>query len=216
MEMKKYFVDYLNSIEVTTVLKEKINEFYEFCRFICPEETKEIFIHDTIQSSGERTYGKICFFSENLYIQAGIFEKKDTFYITPLKNQIINLSIEKECYDFKEATEDSRLAVFITFPEEEKYLAATKDNCDHLRNIILEYLLPNLQSFQKTFLVGGSGADLLEAGEIGSLEKLEKQIKSQSKKANGTPIVKTYFTKEGFHVILANPDRKKKESKEKI
>jgi hypothetical protein len=149
IKMKKYFVDYLNSIGVTEVLKEKINEIYEFYHFIYPEEVKDIFITDNIQNNGERTYGKTCFFSDNFYMETHLYQKKDNFYIAPLKNQIISLSIEKERYDFKKATEDSKLTLIINFPGDEKYLNARKNNCDYLRIMIVKYFLQNLQLYQE-------------------------------------------------------------------
>lgn len=208
--MKKYFVDYLNSIGVTNVLKEKINEFYEFYHFICPEDVKEIFITDNIREDGERTYDKTCFFSENFYMEARVFQKKDNFFIAPLKSQIINLSIEKKCYNFKKATEDSRLAVFVNFPEEEKWLAATKNNCDHLRDIMLEYFVPNLQSYQKTFLMGGREVDLLEA-EIEEIDSLEKQSKLKKHIRSH----RTFRIRDGI-IEFVSIDKEKKEPQEKI
>lgn len=147
--MKKYFIDYLNSMRVTDILKQRINEIYKFYNFTCPEEIMEIFISDYFKKDGERVYSRICFFSESFYMETYDFETNDNFYITPLKNRIVSVSIEKEYYNFKKATEKSKLGLSFRFSEEEKHLSAGKSNCDYLRNIIIKYFLQNLQLYQE-------------------------------------------------------------------
>lgn len=215
MEMKSHFVDYLNSVGVTSVLKEKINEFYEFYHFICPEEVEEIFITDNIKEDGERTYGKTCFFSENFYMDAHVFQKKDNFYMAPFKNQITSLSIEKKCYNFKKATENSRLAVFVNFQGEEKWLSAIKNNCDYLRNIMVKYFVPNLQTAPEALI------DLteVEIGEIDSLKKLNKQkkhidkLKSKKPRIGSTVVYHTGYSGVGVTKIVLDKEKKKPQEK---
>lgn len=195
MKMRKYFIDYLNSIEVPNVFKEKINEIYELYYLICPEEAEEIFISDNIKKDGERIYGKIHFFSENFYMETHIYQTKDSFYIVPLKKQIIRLLIEKECYNFKKATEESRLVSFILFPEEEKFLTATKNNCDYLRNIIVKYFLQNLQLYQEPQLRSIEDITLEDLGI--NLEKGIKIIidKTEFRKS---PDIKEILKRHGY------------------
>lgn len=146
--MKKHFEDYLNSIKVTEILKKRINEIYEFCNFACPEEIMEIFVSDYFTKDGERLYYKICFFSDTFYMETTDFETNDNFYITPLK-RTVSVSIDKEHYNFKKATENSKLSLNFSFPEEEKHISAAKNNCDYLMNILTNYFLQNLQPYQE-------------------------------------------------------------------
>lgn len=147
--MKKHFEDYLNSIKVTEILKKRINEIYEFCNFACPEEIMEIFVSDYFTKDGERFYYKICFFSDTFYMETTDFETNDNFYITPLK-RTVSVSIDKEHYNFKKATENSKLSLNFSFPEEEKHISAAKNNCDYLMNILTNYFLQNLQLYQES------------------------------------------------------------------
>lgn len=79
-------------------------------------------------------------------MEAKQFIKKDDFDITPIKNRILYWRIEKQDYDFKKATEKSRLYLEFTLDTGiSGEFKASKENCDYLRDIILKYVLPNLK-----------------------------------------------------------------------
>ncbi|MBI4379013.1 MAG: hypothetical protein HY578_07960 [Nitrospinae bacterium] len=79
-------------------------------------------------------------------MEAKRFITTDEFDITPIRKRVNYWNIQKQDYDFKKATEKSRLHLLTTFDEgvHGDYKAA-KENCDHLRDIFLKNVAPNLK-----------------------------------------------------------------------
>ncbi|GAG49134.1 unnamed protein product, partial [marine sediment metagenome] len=74
------------------------------------------------------------------------FTTKDNFDMTPVNNRIKYWSIQKQDYDFKSATDQSRLYVhFQTDVDVSGDLKASKENCDILKTIFIQHILPNLR-----------------------------------------------------------------------
>ena len=144
--MKEEFIKYLKSIGLTETLCKRIETIYEFYRDLCPDEITGIFVTDYIIEDGSREYENLWFFSKKYAMEAKQFITKDDFDILPIKNRINYWTIQKWDYDFKKATEKSRL--YLRFDQDTgKYgeFKASKENCDYLRDIILKYVLPNLK-----------------------------------------------------------------------
>jgi hypothetical protein len=143
--MKEEFVLYLESIGITNTLRDRIEAVHEFYQEICPDDITGIFITDYIKK-GEREYDCLWFFSEKYCMEAKQFILKDDFDITPLHKHVYYWRIQKQDYDFKEATEASRLhLVFHLDTGITGELKASGENCDYLRDITLEYVAPNLK-----------------------------------------------------------------------
>jgi len=146
--MKQEFVDYLGSIGIKAgSLLDRIESIYEFYRDMCPDEIVDIFVTDYIDSDGKRVYESLWFFSDRYVMEAkGFAAGKDDFDITPIKDRVIHCTIQKQDYDFKEATDKSRL--HLTFGLDIGAIAdfkASKDNCDALKNTIFKYVKPNIK-----------------------------------------------------------------------
>jgi len=144
--MKEEFKKYLEDVDIIGAIGEKVERIYDFYREICPDEITGIFITDYIKEDGERVYENLWFFSEKYCMEATQFITTDDFDITPIKNQIIHWVLKKQDYDFKKATEKSRLHLeFAMDTRLDGELKASKGNCDYLRDIILEYIKSNLK-----------------------------------------------------------------------
>ena len=144
--MREEFVKYTESIGITKALRERIEAIYQFYRKICPDEITSIFVTDYMKDDGSREYENLWFFSAKYYMEAKLFIAKDDFDITPIQKRINYLTIQKQDYDFEKATEKSRL--HLTFRLDTEIigeLKAAKENCDHLKDIILKYVAPNLK-----------------------------------------------------------------------
>jgi len=144
--VKKEFTKYLNDVGITKALHKRIETIYEFYSGICPDEIIDIFVTDYITKDKEREYESIWFFSEKYCMEAKQFIKNDDFDITPMQNRIYYWNIKINDYDFKKATEKSRL--HLRFDMDTMIRAefkAAKENCDYLRDIILKYIIPNLK-----------------------------------------------------------------------
>lgn len=145
--MTKDFSDYITSIGITTkALYERIADIYEFFNEIYSEEITGIFIDEYIKSDGAREYEAITFFSKRFSMSARSFISEDDFSVALIQKRIDYYSIRKENYDFKQATEESKcnIEAFLEGGATLK-LKASKKNCDHLKEVFLEYVIPNLK-----------------------------------------------------------------------
>lgn len=144
--MKKEFIKYLESIDITKTLGKRIETIYGFYREICPDEITDIFISDYIKDDGSREYESACFFSKRYCMEAKQFVAKDNFDITPIQKRVVYWTIQKQDYDFEKATEKSRLHLDVKFDTEIRgEFKAAKQNCDYLRDIIVKHVMANLK-----------------------------------------------------------------------
>ncbi|MGB2841353.1 MAG: hypothetical protein WBC40_02560 [Halobacteriota archaeon] len=144
--MEKEFITYLKSIGLTEAIRKRIETIHEFYREICPDKITGIFVTNYMEEDGERMYENLWFFSENYCMEAKQFIAKDDFDITPIRSRIYYWTIQKQDYDFKKATEKSRL--YLKFKLDTSIhgeFKASKENCDYLREIFLKYIVPNLK-----------------------------------------------------------------------
>ena len=139
-------LEYLRKIEIPEILQGKTEIIYELFRRLCPDPILDVFISDYIDSEGNRMYEHLRFFSEKYVMSAMNFVTEEDFRITPIKKQILQIQIEKQDYDFENATERSRLSAIVEFGTTKKAVfKASKRNCDYLRNIVRKFIIPNLQ-----------------------------------------------------------------------
>ena len=144
--MKKEFIEYLESIGIANALRERIETIYELYKELCPDEIMDIFITDYIKEDGSREYENLWFFSEKTCMEAKQFITKEDFDIIRIKKRVNIWNIQKHNYDFKKATDTSRLFLRVNFDfNVDGELKAAKDNCNYLRKIILKYVVPNLK-----------------------------------------------------------------------
>ena len=144
--MKEEFITYLEAIGITKALRERIEAIYEFYREICPDEITSIFVTDYIKEDGAREYENLWFFSERYCMEAKLFITKDDFDITPIKSRMDYLRIRKHEYDFKKATEKSKMNLDIKFDTGIRCdFKASKENCDYLKEITHKHFMPNLK-----------------------------------------------------------------------
>ncbi len=144
--MKEKFKEYLEAIGITKTFQERIETIYDFYREICPDEITGILVTDYIKEDGAREYENIWYFSKGYCMEAKQFTGKDDFDITPIQNRVCYWQIKKQDYDFKKAGEKSRLHLHFSLDTGiVGDIKASKENCDYLRNIACEYVLPNLK-----------------------------------------------------------------------
>lgn len=145
--MKKMFLNYLESIGITTKsLVKRIEKICEFCLEIYSEDIVDIFIDDYINEDGTREYEDLSLFTDRYVISAKKFLTQDEFLMTLVNKKLTHLLIKKQDYDFKKATEKSRLNVRIgTGAYLHGDFKASKENCDFLREITIKYFIPNIK-----------------------------------------------------------------------
>lgn len=143
--MKNEFIEYLKSIGLTEPIIGRIEHIYQFYKEISSDEIRDIFVTEYIKADGSREYENLWFFSSKCCMEAKLFITKDDFDMAPMRNDVVYLDIRKQDYDFKKATEKSRIELRFRLSEVHGILKASKENCDHLKRILLEYILPNLK-----------------------------------------------------------------------
>jgi len=147
--MKEGFKEYLVSVGIGEPFTKKIEDVYQFYSQILKiidEEIGDIFITDYIQQDGSRQHENLWFFSKKYFMEAKLFMLKDDFDFMPISDGLIYLRIEKQNYDFKEATSLSRMTVEYQATDlMEGQLKASKENCDKLRDITIKYFTPRLK-----------------------------------------------------------------------
>ncbi len=143
--MKEEFRTYLEIIGLSEPLRKRVESILEYYKEICPEEITAIIVTDYIQEDGSRVYENLWFFSNSFIMESKQFISNDDFDITSLKNRIEYWQIQKSNYDFKKASETSRLYLKINIDTGVSgSFKTSKENCDYLKDIIHRYIKPNL------------------------------------------------------------------------
>lgn len=143
--MKAEFERYLKSIGMTETFRERVETIYAFYAEICPDEITDIFVSEYIKEDKSREYENLWFFSSKHCMEAHNFVTTDNFDMDSMRNKVSTFTIEKRDYDFKKATEESRVHLKVNFPYTLRAceIKASKENCDYLKKILLKYFLPN-------------------------------------------------------------------------
>ena len=144
--MKQDFIEYFKLLGIQQPYIERIKELYRVAKEISPAQIEDVFVSEYLED-GVRRYENVWFFTSDSYyaLEAHDFIWNDHVDIAPITGRVKNLIIRKQDYDFKSATEESRLNIdFATDFGIRGAMKACKENCDHLKHIVLTYLKPNL------------------------------------------------------------------------
>lgn len=144
--MKPEFEEYFKSIGITSdEYCRRIEEIMSFFLEFTEEEIDDIFVDEYIKEDGTRIYEGITLYS-NSYDMAGLdFLTEDHFHFFLRKKKMEGFKIKKKNYDFKKATDTSRLNIEMFYDSRNLIsdFKASKENCNHLKQIFLKYFLPN-------------------------------------------------------------------------
>ncbi|MBM7408370.1 hypothetical protein [Methanococcus maripaludis] len=147
--MKKEFIDYLESLNLSTDEIKRIEEIYAFYQSIeLFGEIQDIFVKEYTTERGERIYENVVFFSENYVGESKDFTNtdKDNYDMDFIKNKIFHWSINKKNYIFGKSNIGSQLIVTSYLPNKLFLnLRASRSNCDHLYKIFNTYIVPNME-----------------------------------------------------------------------
>jgi hypothetical protein len=143
--MKQGFQEYLASLELTDPVKARVESVLEFYAVLAPEEIESIFVTDYLDQNGARFFESLWLFSKGYVMEAKQFISQDDFDIGPL-GRLFWIAVRKENYDFKTATAASRLNIEYRNLASEfgGQLRASGKNCDNLRQVLVERLVPRL------------------------------------------------------------------------
>lgn len=144
--MKEQFLDYLKAIGLTETLVERVVGIYGFYTRLCPEDITGLFVCDYRTNDGGREYESLWFFSRSYSMEAKGFIHRDDFDMMATGLKLVHVQVVKEHYDFQRARPESRLNVRFHLSAEGFYgqLKASSENCDFLKAILREHVIPNL------------------------------------------------------------------------
>ncbi|MCH8994544.1 MAG: hypothetical protein IH959_06185 [Chloroflexi bacterium] len=146
MALPPIFKTYLRGIDMTAPLIERTAEVYDFYRPIVNAAIPAIFVSEYVTDEGLRQYDSLWLFTPRLVMEAKSFLKTDDFDFAPIRLKMTYIRFLKEEYDFRRATEKSRLSVQCRDEGSVTYsLRASGANCDRLKDVSLRFLMRNLK-----------------------------------------------------------------------
>jgi hypothetical protein len=119
------------------VLIERIETHLSRIEIICEDEIIDLFVSEYLQENGSRQYQNATFFSENFVVEATRFVTDDELDMGRLKDSIYHIQINTKAYDWRRATDESRINLTARFgpPNLTVELKGSKENCDHALSI---------------------------------------------------------------------------------
>jgi len=141
--MKQQFSEYLTSIGITDLFRQRIEDICALFDDLWKVEVFDIFVTDYVDNDGRRNYEDLFLFTAEGIVEALQFLTKDVLALNYTTNRPIYLKIDKQNYDFKQATLESRMSFTVYFTSEVRcHFKASQENCDHLQAILLKYFIP--------------------------------------------------------------------------
>lgn len=142
-KMKDEFTNYMKYIGLSPALTARVHSLYDCWRMLCPEEIEWMFINDFVDPQGARVFESLLFFSSHYVMEAKEFSSKDNFDMARLELPLILFSVQIHEYDFKHATDKSRIYFRASLtPSSFATLRASHENCDCLWQLIVHYFAP--------------------------------------------------------------------------
>jgi hypothetical protein len=144
--MRDEFEKYLQSIALSATLTERVRAIHDFYQPTIPDELKWIFITDYITQEGERIFDSLWFFTSRHAMEAKQFTSTDDYDVAAFQTQMTYFRIRKQDYDLKKANDKSRLLLsFQVNSGVSGEIKASKENCDHLWQLVCDYFIPRLK-----------------------------------------------------------------------
>ncbi len=144
--MKTDYVNYLKTLNMTPVLIDRVKEVVAFYdRYVVAGKIKTIFVSEYIGEDGNHTYENLWIITDEAVMEAHQFLEGDEFDSAILVNNVKYWTIEKMEYDFENYNSKSRMLLKFTLGDDIKAeMKASRNNCDVLKSVFQNYILPNV------------------------------------------------------------------------
>lgn len=143
--MTDWLDEYLDNIGMTETLRARVREAYDFFSTACPENITGAFVTDFVTDEGLREYESLWLFSDSYAMEAKRFVSEDHFDMAVLKSNVVRWVVKIQDYDFQHAGDKSRMHLEVNFQQHVSgSLRASRENCDYLRALFLDRIVPNL------------------------------------------------------------------------
>ena len=144
--MASQFKDYFEkTVGLTGVFLERAEAVVGFYETLFPDDIKDVFVCEYIESGGKRQYESLWIFTSDCVGEAKSFITEDNFDATPMNN-IRYWKLKRTKFDGQTTSDDSRVALNLSFGSlMQGDLKASKENCTQLMQIFTKHVLPNLR-----------------------------------------------------------------------
>lgn len=147
--MKDEFISYLKSIGMESPMIELAMNKYEIIevlrKSIGVHEIKDLFVEEESTDDGKRNYKNFVFLTDKYFIEVEISSMDTNISVGLLSKNLSGFKITCKDYEWgKTADAKSKLSLYCKVSELMWSLTASKENCDNLRNLIDNYVIPNL------------------------------------------------------------------------
>jgi hypothetical protein len=146
--MKEEFDRYLKEIGIKEFFYERSVGVFNLFSNLIDEDIKDIFVSEFVDGEGKRIYSDMLLFTRCKIIEARQFLRANDYFFNCLQNYPLSgFDVQTTEYDFKTATEKSRLTMRATFGAALEISAqASGRNCDYLGGILRKYFFPSTGS----------------------------------------------------------------------
>lgn len=142
--MSKSLNKYLMTIGMTNALIKRVKEIIAFYEGHVTDKVEAVFVSEYIDEEDKRIYQNLWLFTEGLAMEAKNFIGEDIFDCALLTQNVTYWEIDKTEYDFESCNSKSRMRLRCEFGVIKGEMKASKENCDALRGVLKNYILPNL------------------------------------------------------------------------
>jgi len=145
--MKEEFLRYFQSIGIKGPILARIEELLQYTETLVPGfDLTDVVVNETVDRDGNRIYEDLRFFSKDVRVAILNFisETKITYGVS---GSLKGVTFEAKDFDFRHATERSRLSVLGVYPSNESFgiFRGSGGNCDHIMNICRNYIFPRIR-----------------------------------------------------------------------
>ena len=140
--MKTEFTQYLNQIGIIGFYYDRTQNVIEVLSRVIGEDVLDIFVSDYLDGEGKRNYEDLLLFTQQRIIEVKRFLTQDHYFINKVQGSpIIGIELNVTEYDFKKATEKSRVFLKLIWGTGLNVaMKASRENCDYLNGIFKKYL----------------------------------------------------------------------------
>ncbi len=144
--MKPEFLKYLEDIDVTQPIQDRVEHFYCLCRDMLFGKLLDIFIDDYLTEDKSRKYEGLTFCSKDYNFSVPNFLTSEKINIIPHQNVQDSIVITVANYDFKKTNEESLMSVQLYLKQTDAgTYKASRNNCAYLVRILRRYVEPSLR-----------------------------------------------------------------------
>ena len=144
--LKEAMLEYFKTIGMTDPILERIEVIYDYAKSLAQgEEPNDVRVSEYVQDDGSRIYDHVIFYFKEIAVGGVDFLHTDRLSVLGLGRDVLTVHIEAKNYDFKKATDKSRLKIEIIYSATRSGWQASKENCDHAMYIFNKYTYPHIR-----------------------------------------------------------------------